>query len=134
MAIDLSNKLGLELHLVHVAPLESAYAALGMLTVTDLVDPNLRDRLRESAGRDAYEVLDEQASRIGEAGGTVTKAHAEVGRPDVEIVRLAEELDAGLIVLGSSGSGPLKRANVGSVAESVVRHAHCPVLVARTDA
>jgi nucleotide-binding universal stress UspA family protein len=38
---------------------------------------------------------------------------------------------AGLIVIGSRGLGPLRRALMGSVSDSVVRHAHCPVLVVR---
>jgi nucleotide-binding universal stress UspA family protein len=37
-----------------------------------------------------------------------------------------------MIVIGSRGLGPVKRKLMGSVSESVVRHAHCPVLVART--
>ena len=132
VAMDLARKLDLELHLVHVAPISSVYAVQGMLSVVDLVDPALRQKLHEHAVQNAREVLDEQVRRITDAGGSVTEAHPEVGRPDAEIVRLAEELDAGLIVLGSRGEGPFKRAAVGSVAESVVKHAHCPVLVART--
>ena len=46
-------------------------------------------------------------------------------------MRLAEELDAGLIVVGSRGLGGVRRALIGSVSDSVVRHAHCPVLVVR---
>jgi nucleotide-binding universal stress UspA family protein len=45
----------------------------------------------------------------------------------------AERLGAGLIVMGSRGLGPLKRALMGSVSDSVVRHAHCPVLVVRPE-
>jgi nucleotide-binding universal stress UspA family protein len=52
-------------------------------------------------------------------------------RRDEAIVHLAEEIDADLIVIGSRGFGGLKRALPGNVADSVVRHAHCPVLVAR---
>jgi nucleotide-binding universal stress UspA family protein len=44
---------------------------------------------------------------------------------------LAEEIGADLIVIGSRGFGGLKRALLGNVADSVVRHAHCPVLVVR---
>ena len=54
-----------------------------------------------------------------------------MGHPDTEIVGLAGRLGAGLIVVGSRGRGPLKRALMGSVSDSVVRHAHCPVLVVR---
>ena len=47
------------------------------------------------------------------------------------ITGVAEEIGADLIVVGSRGLGGLKRALMGSVSESVVRHAHCPVLVMR---
>ncbi|MGH3107143.1 MAG: universal stress protein [Rubrobacter sp.] len=40
-------------------------------------------------------------------------------------------MDAGMIVIGSRGFGGMKRALMGNVADSVVRHAHCPVLVVR---
>jgi nucleotide-binding universal stress UspA family protein len=46
-------------------------------------------------------------------------------------VGLAEEIGAGLIVMGSRGLGGIRRALMGSVSESVVQHAHCPVLVVR---
>jgi nucleotide-binding universal stress UspA family protein len=76
-------------------------------------------------------MLDEQVKRVAEAGGDISGAHAKVGRPDAEIVRLAEELGAGLIVLGSRGLGGVRRALMGSVSDSVVRHAHTSVLVVR---
>ena len=52
----------------------------------------------------------------------------------MEIVGLAEEVGADLIVVGSRGLGGFRRALMGSVSESVVRHAHCPVLVFRAEA
>lgn len=48
--------------------------------------------------------------KITEAGGEIAGAHARVGYPDAEIVGLAGRLDAGLIVMGSRGLGPLRRA------------------------
>jgi nucleotide-binding universal stress UspA family protein len=36
-----------------------------------------------------------------------------------------------LIVMGSRGQGRLRRALVGSVSDSVIRHAHCPVTIVR---
>ena len=64
-------------------------------------------------------------------GGEVTEAHVGIGRPDAEIVRMGEEIGAGLIVVGSRGIDFMRRALLGSVPDSTVHHAHCPVLVAR---
>jgi nucleotide-binding universal stress UspA family protein len=69
--------------------------------------------------------------RIEASGAVVEGSHLGVGRPDAEIVARAEEMGAGLIVMGSRGLGGIRRARIGSVSDSVVRHAHCPVLVVR---
>ncbi len=53
------------------------------------------------------------------------------GDPGHEIVRVAEELNADLIVLGTHGYTGWKRFTLGSVAEFVVRHAPCAVLTIR---
>jgi nucleotide-binding universal stress UspA family protein len=72
---------------------------------------------------------------IKEEGGTVTETHIRVvaEHRDRAIVELAEELGAGLIAMGSRGQGGVKRALLGSVSDSVVRHAHCPVLAVREE-
>ena len=51
--------------------------------------------------------------------------------PADEIAALAEELDTGLVVVGSRGLGTVKRLVVGSVSEGVVSLVPCPVLVMR---
>jgi nucleotide-binding universal stress UspA family protein len=51
-----------------------------------------------------------------------------IGVPFLEIVRAAKEKDVDLIVLGTHGRTGLSHALIGSVAEKVVHHAHCPVL------
>jgi len=53
------------------------------------------------------------------------------GDPGHEIVRVAEELNTDLIVLGTHGFSGWKRFTIGSVAELVVRHAPCAVLTIR---
>jgi nucleotide-binding universal stress UspA family protein len=55
----------------------------------------------------------------------------DFGVPDVAIVRRAEEIRSQLVVVGSRGATGLERLMLGSVAERVVRHAPCSVLVAR---
>jgi nucleotide-binding universal stress UspA family protein len=53
------------------------------------------------------------------------------GNPGIQIVEVADELKAGLIVMSSHGRTGLRHLLIGSVAERVVRHAKCPVLVLR---
>ena len=53
------------------------------------------------------------------------------GDPGHEIVRVAEELNADLVVLGTHGLTGLKRITIGSVAEFVGRHAPCAVFTVR---
>lgn len=57
--------------------------------------------------------------------------HARIGRPAEEILRLAAEVGADLIFIGSHGKVGLERFLLGSTCERVVREAHCPVMVAR---
>ena len=54
-----------------------------------------------------------------------------IGKPYQEIVAAAKVGDADLIVIATHGYTGLKHAFLGSTAERVVRHAHCPVLVVR---
>src|SRR5579863_9435278 len=56
------------------------------------------------------------------------------GSPDAAIVRTADEVGATLVVVSSRGATGLDRLLLGSVAERVVRYAHCAVLVARPHA
>ena len=117
-AADLAKIRNSELHVVYVEP------ALPM--IDQFADPS-----PERTEPESRQLLDEQVERIRSAGGTVAEAHLRLGRPDDQIVWVAEEIGAGLIVIGSRGHGGVRRALMGSVSDSVVRHAHCPVLVVR---
>lgn len=61
------------------------------------------------------------------------RAHAKLhqGHPVEAIVGFATRSNADLIVMATRGQAGMKRALIGSVAERVVRHAPCPVLVVR---
>jgi nucleotide-binding universal stress UspA family protein len=120
-AVDLAKSTGSRLHVVAAGRIFSP-------AVYDVYVETRSEDLRE----EARQILDEQVRKIEETGGTVAIAHLRMGeRRDEAIVNLAEEISAGLIVIGSRGFGGLKRALLGNVADSVVRHAHCPVLVVR---
>jgi len=54
------------------------------------------------------------------------------GKAFVEIIREAKEKDMDMIVMGSHGRTGISHMLIGSVAEKVVRKAHCPVLIVRT--
>ena len=57
--------------------------------------------------------------------------HIRSGRPFAEICKLAREINADLIILGSRGYSGLKRVLLGSTAERIIRFAPVPVLVPR---
>ncbi len=57
--------------------------------------------------------------------------HLVLGTPAEDIVRIASEQNADLIVIGTHGRTGLKRVLMGSVAEAVMRRATCPVLTVK---
>lgn len=62
------------------------------------------------------------------AGDVRAERRVAEGNPVDEIIRVAEEIDASLIVMGTHGRSGLGRLLMGSVAEYVLRRAPCPVL------
>jgi len=62
---------------------------------------------------------------------TPVNPHVRIGKPWMEIVQLARENASDLIVMGTHGRSGMAHLLLGSTAEQVVRHAHCPVLVVR---
>jgi nucleotide-binding universal stress UspA family protein len=73
----------------------------------------------------------DDARGVLEAAGARVEPILATGNPAAEILKAAEERDAELIVVGSRGQHSLERFLVGSIAERVVRHAPCDVLVVR---
>jgi nucleotide-binding universal stress UspA family protein len=67
------------------------------------------------------------------AEGVTARSVVKVGAAWREIVRLATEEHADMIVMGTQGRTGLDRLLLGSVAERVVRHAPCPVLTVRSN-
>lgn len=128
-AVDLVSCTNSELHVVTAGPgnpdpVYGAYEAS--------LNYESYEEAREAIRQEAQSILDEQVRKVEEAGGTVAKAHLSMGgRRDQAIVQLADEIGAGLIVMGSRGLGGIRRALMGSVSDSVVRHAHCPVMIVR---
>src|SRR5215210_7361972 len=125
-AVDLADKTGSELHVAFIVPKQD-------VSDYDTMDLDIEKPHKEEIKQMGQRLLDEQVRRVEEAGGTVAAAHFRMARPDEGILAVGEDVGAGLIVLGSRGLGGVKRALMGSVSDSVVRHAHCPVMVVRKE-
>lgn len=102
-------------------------AALGAAGEVLVTDPELEERLVHELNQqlDRYRLEAERS-----LPGRVV-AEATCGDPATEIVRFAERNGCDLIVMGTHGRSGIKRLVLGSVAETVVRHAPCSVLVVR---
>lgn len=90
----------------------------------DMAQPALRER--------ALTAIAERVDALVRRRGDEIQIHLLDDAPAEAIVALASEVDAQLVVVGSSGEGGLQHMLLGGVAEHVVREAHCPVLVARS--
>ena len=130
-AAQIADETASELHMVYVRP-KSAPLHAGHFVGPE-VEEHWLQREQELLERKAQFLLDTQVEEIEAAGSNVAQIHLRVGKPDEEIVALGEELGTGLIVVGSRGREGIRRALMGSVSDSVVRHAHCPVLVVRKE-
>jgi len=127
-AADLAHSTNSELHLAYAFP--TAVQRPFPNPITSRPREMLEDELEE-AMQQAQHFLDQQVDRVKQEGVSVAETHLLRGRPDKEVVHLSEEIGAGLIVMGSRGLGGVRRALMGSVSDSVVRHAHCPVMIVR---
>ena len=127
-AVEIAIKMRSDLHLVYVSSDPTLTSQYDWDTLGGV--PDLEGEL-EDARRAAQGVLDTAVRKVRSLGGSVAQAHLMEGTVPKEIVSLAEDSGIGLIVMGSRGRGGVSRTLMGSVSDSVVRHAHCPVLVVR---
>src|ERR671912_2614726 len=124
-AVELTESTDSELHVVHVGVVPSFLRS----------DPGTRGydgKLYEQIGEESKELLRKESWRVKVAGGTVAGSHLRMGAVDLEIVGLAKELGADLIVMGCRGHRGIRRAIEGSISDAVISHAPCPVQVVRS--
>jgi nucleotide-binding universal stress UspA family protein len=120
-ALDLVGHRVDALHLAHVVP---APAYTGDVLVPHRGGVKLAQFLHD----DALELLGEFATSQEATGASL---HVLQGGASEHLIRLAVEEDAQLIVMGTRGRHGLAHFFVGSVAERVLRHTPCPVLIVR---
>ena len=118
--------LGGDLAVCHVIPSETWSHPL-------FPQMNVVETSRGSISRErAVELLSEKVRTVTGRETDSYRIFVEDGAPHAAIVRVAETWGADRIVVGSVGATGLARMLLGSVALGVARHAHCPVLVARS--
>jgi nucleotide-binding universal stress UspA family protein len=127
-AADVAQSTDSELHVAYVFPTAVQRPFPNPITARPR---EVQEHELEEAMHQAQQFLNQQVDRVKQEGVSVAETHLVRGRPDREVVHLSEEIGAGLIIMGSRGLGGVRRALMGSVSDSVVRHAHCPVLIVR---
>ena len=85
----------------------------------------------QQKAKKAQALLDELKKEAEKYGAKNVETKIAVGPIAEEIVRIGEEGNYDYIVVGTRGMSGFKRLLIGSVAEKVVLHAHCPVVVVR---
>ncbi len=119
-AMALADRLGAELHLLHVAPIVMPYA-----------DASSSWIMPENVMQEQIEAADEHLGREVDAEWAArhhVKHTAVAGFAVDEILKYATEQQIDLIVVGTHGRSGLSHFVIGSVAEKLVRMANCPVL------
>jgi nucleotide-binding universal stress UspA family protein len=123
VALELARTLAAKLVVVHALDLGIPY-----LASLDLALPN-------GAFEKIYAEAKERMRRSTPEASDVEIEHSILSaRPATAVCEEAEKGQAGLVVVGSHSRKGLDRIFLGSVAESVLKHAHCSVLVVRTPA
>jgi len=130
-AIALAKMSGARLRVINVVDASVAiqlYNTPGISTQYYIDDPSAILKVGQEEG----ERLIAEIVQLGKnAGINDVSGDVVIGSPRQTIVDWSKEQGADMIVVGSHGSSRLTYILVGSVAEHLVRYAHCPVLVVR---
>ncbi len=124
-AVDLVSGTGSELHVVHV-----------ISTAQELPYPRYHAKERSEALLEAKKLhaltlLDRRVAWIEKIGGKVAGSHYREGKLDEQVIRLSEELEVGLVIMGDRKLGWFEQAFARSFSERVLSRAGRPVLVVR---
>ena len=118
VAVTLAGKFASRLTIINVHQVLPTVGPFGEVVNRD-TDEECRDALQENAVQ--------SAGRIADSHGVPYLGLKEIGLPDAEIVRGAQEKACDLIVLGSRGLNAFQSFLLGSISDHVTHHAHCPI-------
>jgi universal stress protein A len=126
-AVDLASRFESSLVLVYVVPFSTYVDFAEGLGRTAGWDADVQATVKANA----KDRLEREAARLSKKGVQTSTLMVD-GPPQLEIAELARKEGVDLVIVGSHGRTGLKHIVIGSVAEGVVRHCHCPVLVIRS--
>ena len=109
------------------------HARLGIVAVATLSEPPgaVETRAAIETATQHYEDVFENLRRRADSLGVVLETRILVGHPAEQIIRLAADTRADLIVVGPRGRSRISQWVFGSVSKRIVNHAPCSVLVVR---
>jgi len=119
LAITIARESRSELHMVSVEEIDHM--------------PEFIEEIRQETGTAArrFHTVLQRARAMAEQDRVKLHTHVLAGHPVRDIVELAAELKVDLLVIGSSGHSPLYDRMIGSRAQNILHHAHCPILVVK---
>jgi nucleotide-binding universal stress UspA family protein len=120
LGVELGRSLGAEVALIHVIDSSLTYGADTGISPSELIAQAQQEGKRLLAG--FRQRLSPQSAIL---------EFVVAGTPSDEIIKAAKEWSADLIVTGSHGRRGMQRVLLGSIAEGIMRHAPCPILVVR---
>jgi len=121
-ALQLAHAFKAELIALHVFDINAWSIPSHDYLATDVVVEDLEEAIQR--GKNAL-------IKLAESFGLEVETIFTEGDPGHEIVRVAEERNADLVILGTHGYSGWKRFSIGSVVEFVIKHAHCAVFAIR---
>ncbi len=128
-ASSLAKKYNAQLIILYVLYSELGFAYSNLLGVTT---PKAIDDALETQKKDVQKWFDEIRSKLKNTNISVTdKIIISVSSIVGEIIGFADKEKVDLIILGTRGRTGFKKLLLGSVAEGVVTHSSCPVMVVR---
>ena len=117
---NLARATGSDITLVHVLDATLMGSVLNLFSSSETQEALLRTGVQTK--------LNEYAVEAFAKSGISIKSRIEKGKIYEEIVKVAEELSAAFIIMGTSGESTIKKKFIGSNAVRVINEAHCPVI------
>jgi nucleotide-binding universal stress UspA family protein len=124
-AVDIAKQYNSRIYLLHVV------GSVIQCTIDYCLDPKTTNLVEKESIAAAKKMIQEQILKFPDSKGLEIIADIRKGTPYEEILKAQQEQKADLIVIASHGQTGLIRHLMGSVAEKIIRHSKCSVLLVK---